>query len=84
MLRKEQAGAGPHGYTWPEDGAVIEVDDEHASALVAIPDAGITHAEIGGYDPGALSEIEDDDDKPGAVDEAPKRRRATKKTTVTE
>lgn len=38
-LGKTTAGATSTGYQWPTDGAVVEVPDEHATELLAIPDA---------------------------------------------
>jgi hypothetical protein len=35
-LRKELAGNTSNGYKWAEDGAVVEVADEHAAELLAI------------------------------------------------
>lgn len=43
-LRKDRAGNAP-GYEWPHDGAVIEVDDELAQQLLAMPDGGFHVAE---------------------------------------
>lgn len=43
-LRKDNAGSAP-GYEWPHDGAVIEVDDELAEQLLAIPNGGFHAAE---------------------------------------
>jgi hypothetical protein len=37
LLRKALAGSCNLGYTWPEDGAVVEVTSEHAAELLAIP-----------------------------------------------
>lgn len=42
-VRKEQAGSAP-GHTWEEDGQVIEVDDELAEQLLAIPNGGFSEA----------------------------------------
>jgi hypothetical protein len=42
FLRKHAAGADSFGNTWPEDGAVIEVDAEQAAVLLSIPDAGFS------------------------------------------
>ena len=42
-LRKAQAGGAP-GHTWEEDGQVIEVDDELAASLLAIPNGGFSEA----------------------------------------
>ena len=37
LLRKATAGSCNLGYTWPTDGAVVEVTAEHAASLLAIP-----------------------------------------------
>lgn len=44
-LRKEHAGSCSFGYTWPQDGSVVEVTPEHAVALLAIPDGDYTAVE---------------------------------------
>jgi hypothetical protein len=41
-LRKDNAGSTSTGYVWPHDGAVVEVDDQHAHELLAIQDAGFS------------------------------------------
>lgn len=41
-LRKEHAGSCNLGYTWPEDGSVVEVTPEHAVLLLAVPDGDFT------------------------------------------
>jgi hypothetical protein len=41
-LRKEHAGSCNLGYTWPEDGSVVEVTPEHAQLLLAVPDGDFT------------------------------------------
>lgn len=43
-LRKAQAGNIP-GHQWEHDGQVIEVDDELAWDLLAIPDGGFSEAQ---------------------------------------
>lgn len=40
-LRKQQAGSGG-GHIWDGDGDVLEVDDETALDLLAIPDGGFS------------------------------------------
>lgn len=42
LIRKERAGSDSFGNTWPEDGAVVEVEPEHVAALLAITDGGFT------------------------------------------
>lgn len=41
-LRKEHAGSCNLGYTWPEDGSVVDVTPEHAVLLLAVPDGDFT------------------------------------------
>jgi hypothetical protein len=43
-LRKEHAGSCNLGYSWPEDGSVVEVTPEHAALLLAVPDGDFTVA----------------------------------------
>jgi hypothetical protein len=42
FLRKEHAGSCNLGYSWPEDGSVVEVTPEHAVLLLAVPDGDFT------------------------------------------
>jgi hypothetical protein len=42
LIRKERAGNDSFGNSWPEDGAVVEVDPEHAAVLLAIDDGGFS------------------------------------------
>lgn len=42
-LKKAQAGSAP-GYTWERDGQIIEVEDELAAQLLAIPYGGFSEA----------------------------------------
>lgn len=39
-VSKAHAGSSSLGYTWDTDGAVVEVPDDVAAILVAIPDGG--------------------------------------------
>lgn len=41
-IRKERAGSDSFGNTWPEDGAVVDVDPEQVASLLAIPDGGFS------------------------------------------
>jgi hypothetical protein len=41
-VKKASAGADSYGNEWPDDGAIIEVTDDQAADLVAIPDGGFT------------------------------------------
>lgn len=65
MLRKRQAGASSHGHEWAEDGAVVEVPDDHAVELLGIPDGGFTAVTRGVADGAEFSE------DTATVDEAP-------------
>ncbi|MGW5477707.1 hypothetical protein [Streptomyces sp. NPDC004008] len=43
LIRKAAAGSDSFGHVWPEDGAVVEIDDpEQIAALMAIADAGFS------------------------------------------
>lgn len=43
LICKTAAGSDSFGHSWPEDGAVVEIDDpEQIAALMAIPDAGFS------------------------------------------
>jgi hypothetical protein len=43
LIRKERAGSDSHGHVWPEDSAVVEIDDpEQIASLMAIPDGGFS------------------------------------------
>jgi hypothetical protein len=44
-VRKARAGSDSAGYTWPEDGSVVDVEYEHALKLVKIPDGGFSIVE---------------------------------------
>lgn len=66
-LRKAHAGSCNLGYTWPEDGSVVEVTQEHAGLLLAVPDGDFSVAA----------------DKPDAeISEAPAPRKAPAKRTA--
>lgn len=76
-VSKAQAGSSSLGFTWDTDGAVIEVPDEVAAELVAIPDGGFAivsapeaEAEVAPADPQALTEPAPDDNQ---ITEAPTR-----------
>jgi hypothetical protein len=43
-IRKAHAGSDSFGNTWPTDGAVIDVPENEALALLAIPDAECSRA----------------------------------------
>lgn len=87
-LRKEHAGSCNLGYTWPEDGSVVEVTPEHAQLLLAVPDGDFTAVsrEVAGgpsrelqiEEPAAESATPIEEPAPGApISEAPPPRKAT-------
>lgn len=42
-IRKEHAGSDSFGHVWPEDGAVVNIDDhDQIASLMAIPDGGFS------------------------------------------
>lgn len=42
-IRKEHAGSDSFGHVWPEDGAVVDIDDhDQIASLMAIPDGGFS------------------------------------------
>lgn len=43
-IRKALAGSDSHGHAWPHDGAVTDVEPEHVTALLHIPDGGFSLA----------------------------------------
>ncbi|MFF4644985.1 hypothetical protein [Streptomyces sp. NPDC001389] len=52
LIRKNAAGSDSYGHTWPEDGAVVEIEDgDQIAALMAIPDGGFTEVIRGGEAP---------------------------------
>lgn len=63
-LRKAQAGSAP-GYQWERDGQVIEVDDELAWDLLAIPNGGFSEADAPKTEPVA------EDPEPETAPESP-------------
>lgn len=84
-LRKAKAGADSFGHTWPEDGAVVEVDYEQALTLMAIPDGGFTVAEAepeaaAVAEPGTLPDLSEVAPEPD-LDASPAPKRATRRTT---
>lgn len=75
-VSKARAGSCSLGFTWDTDGAVIEVPDEVAAELVAIPDGGYAvvsapdaEDEVAPADPQAVTEPAPDDDN--QITEAP-------------
>ena len=71
-LRKEQAGAASGGFTWATDGAVVDVPDELAAELLAIPGNDFSLAP-GRHEAVAEPAVADKADEPEA--KAPARRR---------
>lgn len=45
LLRKRHAGTTSLGYQWNKNGEVVEVRDDHAAELLAIPDGGFSVAD---------------------------------------
>lgn len=66
FVRKAQAGSAP-GHTWEKDGDVLEVDDDLAWDLLAIPNGGFTEADAPAAEP-------EPEPEPPAEEEAPKRK----------
>jgi len=67
-LRKEQGDCSIGSYRWERDGDVVEVDDELAYALLAIPGGGFTVHQPGdstAASAGDSSEGSDGDASPG-------------------
>jgi hypothetical protein len=86
LIRKEQAGSCP-GYAWDNDGDVVEVDADMASALLAMPDGGFS--EVAPPEPGGAADPVGDGasapdvevvEAPVADSPAPKKRAYTRKT----
>lgn len=49
LIRKAAAGSDSFGNVWPEDGAVVEINDpEQIAALMAIADAGFSEVSPSG------------------------------------
>jgi hypothetical protein len=76
FLRKDQAGSAP-GHTWENAGDVIEVDDELAWQLLAIPGGGF--AEVPAPEPAPVVDEPPADEEPepetdSDEEEAPKRK----------
>lgn len=62
-LRKAHAGSDSQGHVWPEDGAVVEVDYDHALVLLAIPDGGFSVVDSPESESESESEPESSDNK---------------------
>jgi hypothetical protein len=91
LIRKTAAGSDSFGHEWPEDGAVVEIDDaEQIASLMAIPDGGFSEVtpnsdraeappqDPGGDGPDAKREISEVD--PNAPADEPDTKPAAKKT----
>jgi len=85
-LRKAQAGSVP-GHQWTYDGEVIEVDDDLAQDLLAIPTGGFSEAEPPKAEP-VDPEPEEEPETPQELpegEEPPKRKPGRpKKTEIAE
>lgn len=69
LIRKARAGSDSFGHVWPEDGAVIEIDDpDQIAALMAIDDAGFSEV-TPGKKPAPAAEDPGDDEPDGEVSE---------------
>jgi hypothetical protein len=89
LIRKTAAGSDSFGHVWPEDGAVVEIDDpEKIASLMAIPDAGFSEVTPAGDDdsdpvdddPEAKKEISEID--PNAPAAEPEAKTPAKKATA--
>lgn len=72
LLRKARAGSTNLGYTWPEDGSIVEVTPEHAQLLLAVPDGDfsvVTRQVVG--EPGPELQIEEPAPETSTVIEEP-------------
>ncbi|GAA3267720.1 hypothetical protein [Streptomyces lavendulae] len=62
LIRKAEAGSDSHGHVWPEDGAVVEINDpDQIAALMAITDAGFSEVTPSGKAEAAPAASEEDD-----------------------
>ncbi len=81
-LRKEHAGSCNLGYTWPQDGSVVEVTPEHAALLLAVPDGDFSVAQP---EPAVADEPDRQIEEPAPeapISEAPAPRKATARKTA--
>ena len=79
-LRKEHAGSCSFGYIWPKDGAVVEVEPDHAVALLAIPDGDYTAVDAAPEPEPADVTLEEPAPAPELSEAPPARKTAAKKT----
>lgn len=86
LIRKTAAGSDSYGHVWPEDGAIVEINDaEQIASLMAIPDGGFSEVTPGGGDSDAKTEISEiDPDAPATEPEArtPAKKTAARKTSA--
>lgn len=70
LIRKTQAGSDSFGHSWPEDGAVVEIDDpEQIASLMAIPDGGFSEVTPNSDEDQAPDAPQKPDDAPDAKKE---------------
>ncbi len=87
-LRKGRAGSCNLGYTWPDDGSVVEVTDGHAASLLAIPYNDFTAVPAPGDEPATAGpeaeapELIEEPAPEAAISEAPAPRKAPAKGTA--
>lgn len=55
QVSKTQAGSDSLGHVWATDGAVVEVSEDDARALIAIPDGGFAIVEPAADEPAVKS-----------------------------
>lgn len=84
-VSKARAGSSSLGYTWGTDGAVVEVPDDVAAELVAIPDGGfaivpdqVIESEVAPDNAQAVTEPEPDDKQSVEAPAKTTRTRSTK------
>lgn len=72
FVSKERAGSSSHGHVWVRDHMVVQVPDEDAYELVAIPDGGFSIVEDPvTADPRPSADVPPAEDRV-EVDEAPR------------
>lgn len=73
QVSKAQAGSDSHGHVWDTDGAVVEVTEDEARDLVAIPDGGFAVVEPTADEPAAKSPDTSPDESPAKPAGEPER-----------
>lgn len=69
LIRKARAGSDSFGHVWPEDGAVIEIDDpDQIAALMAIDDAGFSEVTASHGDSDDSGSVDSRDDSDSGAD----------------